>query len=753
MRPIRLFEAERAFTKAYQAYQDAPKATREAACMCAQIPYTLAPRNTGDYFGGRFKGHRIGFYPLMIGEGARDGYDKLCYCADLTGARAIVEQMRACETYSEAEIEEAEQIIAFWEKEETYAHIKAAFTEDFEQHLTHDYYHTAIGAVYPLYRIAGAHLDFDKLLRLGLGGLQEEICRMRHLNQDEEANTLYDGMIQVLIGMSELCKTRAKALKDSLGEVSKEEQSKLLQMITSLEHISTQRPETMHQAMQLCLIYAICSGATEMARFDDYMGPFYVNDLRKGILTKEQAKAYLINYFEIYEQSFARDTRCIIGGYGRKNEREADELALLVLEAIDNRQILYPQVSLRYYKGLDERVYNKALDVLGKGNTFPILYNDEVNVPATMRAMDVPRKVAEQYAFFGCGEYMLANKSIGTPNTCLNMPKVLELVLNEGIDPMTGKQIGLPMPKITESTTFEEIMARYEANIDFFTNYCGKVQELVYNKCGEQSTFLLMSILHDDCIARGKGLFNGGLYHLGGTVETYGNITVADSLTAIKKVVYIDQAFSIKTLVDMIQVNYEGYEQEQKLLLEAPKYGNNQALADEMAVRVHDHVCHSIRNQKHKTNLDSLLVVVINNNMNVLLGKRVGATPDGRQSGIYLSNGNAAYSGRDTEGITALIHSLVKLDPSIHAGASSNLKFSPALFNDAREKFKMLLETYFELGGAQGNISVVNQQDLEEAMKHPEQYENLMVRVGGFTARFITLDYETQLEVLRRTAY
>ena len=153
---------------------------------------------------------------------------------------------------------------------------------------------------------------------------------------------------------------------------------------------------------------------------------------------------------------------------------------------------------------MNEAVYNKALDVLGKLTHIPILQTMTSNIASTMRAMDVPRKVAEQYAFFACGEYlMLANKSIGTPNTCLNMPKALELVLNEGVDPVSGKQIGLNMLPITETTTFEGLATKTDR---FSLQIMWKVQELVYNKCGEQSNFLLLSILHDDCIKRGKDL-------------------------------------------------------------------------------------------------------------------------------------------------------------------------------------------------------------------------------------------------------
>ncbi|MGL4799733.1 MAG: pyruvate formate lyase family protein [Cellulosilyticaceae bacterium] len=745
MTNYRLFEAELAFTKAYKAHKDADKSLREAKCMEAQMPYTFGMPREGDLFGGRFLGYRIGFFPLMLGGRIYDGYDKLCYCCDVAGAKHVIQEMKAEGSYSQAEIQEAEEALAFWEQEETYHHIKEAFTEDFHQHLTGDYYHTEIGAVYPLYRIAGAHLDFKKLLTYGLNGLIELIEEEKKHHQDEEAQNLYTGMVQVLTVMQHLCKERAELLRAQGYTPSL--------VADDLEWISANKPETMHQAMQLCLVYAICAGATEMARMDDYMGPFYVRDIQEGIITREEAKAYLVNYFKIYEECFGRDTRCIIGGFGRENEEEADEMALLILDAIDGRQILYPQVSLRYYKGMNEKVYDKALDVLGKGNTFPLLYNDDVNVAGTMRAMDVPRKVAEQYGFFGCGEYMLANKSIGTPNTCLNMPKVLELVLNEGIDPLTGKQIGPVFPAITADTTYEELWARYQEGVAFFANYCGDVQALVYDKCGEQSSFLLMSILHDDCIKRGKGLFNGGLHHMGGTVETYGNMTVANSLAAIKKVVYEDKAFNIECLKEMVDKNFEGYEKEQQMLLDAPKYGNNIDMVDEIAIAVHENVCHNMRDQKHRTNLDSFLVVIINNNMNVLLGKRVGATPDGRLSGVYLSNGNAAYPGDDKKGMTALMQSLAKLDVSIHAGANTNLKFSTSLFNDQRAKMKMLLETYFELGGQQGNISVVNQEDLVKAVQEPEKYQNLMVRVGGFTAQFVTLDKETQEEILARTAY
>ena len=191
----------------------------------------------------------------------------------------------------------------------------------------------------------------------------------------------------------------------------------------------------------------------------------------------------------------------------------------------------------------------------------------------------------------------------------------------------------------------------------------------------------------------------------------------------------------------------------QQALLDAPKFGNDKEEADEIAVRLHEFICQTIRSQKNRTRLDSFLAVLINNNMNVTLGQFVGATPDGRNAHKFLSNGNSPYNGQDKEGLTALILSLTKLDNSIHAGGNQNLKFARSMFEGDLTQIKSVLGTFFDLGGQQVNLSVVCQKDLEDALVHPGSHENLVVRVGGFTARFIDLDKKTQQDVLTRTAY
>lgn len=747
----RPFQRELRFTKAYQQHMSSDKAIREYECLKEQIPqsYRTLKNKEKDMFAGRIEDALIGFYPIFAGS---DELDKTAYCINEHKCQTLLANMKAEGIYEEAYLNEIRDMISFWQEENTVTKTRRRLTPELEQALTGDNYNTEIGACYPLYRIAGIHLDAKKLFRYGLNGLMELLDQK--IIDKPESEPLYRAMIGTLELLQEVCQLYVDEMDVLISECQSEERTQeLLLMKQSLMNIRVQRPQTLHEAIQLLTIYMLSNGTREIGRLDDYLCEFYVNDLKNGTITREFAVRMVVDFFGIIEEEFTRDTRAIIGGFGRENEPAADEFALVVLDALDARPYNYqPQVSLRYYKAMDQRLYDRSLNILAKGRTFPILYNDDVNIKSVMNAMEVSQDMAEQYAFFGCGEYMLACKSIGTPNALINLAKVLELTLNNGIDPLTGKKIGLETGEMTDDMTFEDIMTRYQTQVDYFADAAGSFKELVYDVCSEESSFLLASILYDDCIHRGKAIFDGGIEHLGGTVETYGNITVSDSLCAIKQVVFDQKKFTMTHLLNMLKADFVGYEAEQKALLEAQKFGNDYDEADDLAVRAHEGICHAVKRQKERTRLDSLLVVVINNSMNVGMGNATGATPDGRKAHVYLSNANGAYNCCDKEGITALMKSMTKLDTAIHAGANQNFKFSTDLFRE-RAKIKMLLGGFFALGGQQTNISVVNQKDLEDALIHPENHENLIVRVGGYTARFVQLDAKTQQEILARTAY
>lgn len=742
------FERELNFTRAYKESINLDKATRELNCLKEQIPQSFVPfRKENEILVGRVNYALIGFHPSYNGPYSLDA---LGYLMDEPKCQVLLEKER--NNLTPEEITEIEEMIAFWQKESTNTKTRNNMTDSMKKSMTGDNYDEEIGACYPLYRIAGIHLDAPKLFRYGLSGLIE-LAEQKKASKPESI-ALYDGMI----GALELIRDSIQLyIEYILIEIKKcgenDRRIELNKILETLIAIKDNKPQTLQQAIQLLTIYMLATNTREMGRIDIYLGDFYAQDIKNNTISYEYAVRLIVNFFDIIEEELARDTRAIIGGKGRDNEKNADKFSYAVLDALDLRPYsLQPQVSLRYYKGMDEGLLNRSIEILGKGLTFPIIFNDDANVDSVMKAMNVDRETAEQYAFFGCGEYMIDHKSIGTPNAVINIAKVLELVFNNGIDPITKKQIGLDTGELDDNMSYEELLGRFQMQLDYFADLSGSFKELVYDMCNQECSFLLISALYDDCIEKGKAVFDGGIEHLGGTVETYGNITVTDSFTAIKKVVFEDKIFGITRLRTMLQADFKNFENEQKILLDAPKYGNDNDYADSIAVDINSRICNSIRRQSERTRLDSVLVVIINNSMNVAMGSGTGATPDGRNAHIYLSNANSAFNGCDKEGITALMKSMAKIDTTIHAGSTQNFKFSPSMFED-KQKMKMLLWGFFALGGNSTSITVVNQADLVDAMENPDKHENLMVRVGGYTARFNDLNAATKKDILERTAY
>ena len=749
----RLLERELAFTECYRKNAMEDKAVRESRCMEVQISTYFVSPEEGDLIAGRISRPYVVFAPCLEG----DGIDKVGYCINETACRQLAERIKEDASYDEGYRLRVQNMIDFWRTENTNTKIRRRFPAWWEGSMGGDAYNTDNAAIHPLYRLAGVNLDFRKLFSLGICGLRDEA--LRYAAGRMEQASFYEGIAAVMEAVRGVILDYRKEALALAAQANEERRVQLMQMAEVLENIADKPPVTMREAVQLQCIYMLACRCVEIGRIDDYMGDFYVRDLKAGRITKDEAVALLNNSFSIIETQSGRDTRVIIGGMGRRSEKAADSFAMLVMDVLEVRKDhFYPQISLRFCKDMNQAVYDRALEIIAGGCTFPMLYNDDVNVPSVMRAMDVPRKVAQQYSFFGCGEYMLARKSIGTPNTALNVAKILELVLHDGINPATGRlcgpaAAGRPVRRLADIRDFRELMELVEEYLSFFIDISGGFEELLYDVCGEEACFLQYSALLDDCMEKGKPMLGGGLAHLGGTVETYGNITLADSMTAIAHTVYQNHTIGMERLVEALDRNFDGYEEERRLLLAAPKFGNDHEEADAIAVRLHEFICGTIRNQRTKTRMDSFLAVIINNNMNSTLGRFVGATPDGRLAGTFLSNGVSPYNGQDREGVTALIRSLTKMDTSIHAGGNQNMKFSPRMFRGENPPARAFLSAFFAGGGQQVNLSVVDQEDMEDALIHPECHENLTVRVGGFTARFIDLDERTQKDVLSRTAY
>jgi len=743
-----IYATELRFTETYKKYANAHPAIREAMCLKAEYPAYFTGIQGNDLIAGRIKHGRVGFSIDEWGPTAF-GY----YCQE----EEILKDLEA--GLVPLELRDAVmEMVSFWRHEDTSSKLRARYPEQMKKYLPSDDWMGSPGIAFPLYRLTGANVNFKELMELGIPGLRLKVANARTKAAMEGGDeALFEAMemaIDVLVDVCMFYKNDAERKAEAIRDSDPNRSADLLRMANTLEAITVAKPKTLREAIQLFWLYSLVGDIRNYGRMDVYLGDFYVNDLQSGALDYDEALKLLQSLWQLMADRNTRvHGRVIIGGKGRPNVENADEFALLAMEATRTVKEIEPQLSLRIYDGMDHRLLDKALEVIGEGRTFPILYNDEVNIPAIAKGLNVSIEEAEQYVPFGCGEYIIDHRSFGTPSGVINLLKALEVTIHNGIDPLTGKVAGLALGELKDFNSFDDLWSAYTRQVEFFVDLMAQQEELEYKVAAESAAFLFVSMLYDDCIERGKAIFSGGVHYLGGTLETYGNTNTADSLTAIKQLVYDTKTVTPDELITALDSNFVGYTKLRKQLQRCPKYGNDNEIADQMLLNVHNHVCKYTRDQKNKTTLHSYSVVIINNSANTLMGRHTAASADGRLSGTSMNNGNAPSSGNDIEGLTAMLNSIVKPDPSIHAGAVQNMKFSKELFTDKREELKALLQTYMEKGGTQAMITVVSRDDLENAMKDPEHYRHIFVRVGGFSARFVELDYDIQLEILNRTLY
>ena len=703
------------FIDTYFSISHLSNAKKELESLKLQFPKSFQPVKEGDLFVGRFYLPLVGFCAQEVSE--------MGYYADMDGIERLKAQLS-----DELKAKVSEKVEQF-QSQRSINKLNAAYDERITTLLTTDKYEQFPGIGFPLCRMSGTQPDYHKLLSNGILGLKQKITGNSELAQ---------GMRGALDLMRDCCIYLAD---NTDGEISE-----------TLRFIADNKPQTLRQAIQLTIIYWIMSGTKNYGRVDTYLTEFYLNDIKNGI-TDEQEIEYIKDFFRmIIARGDVFDCRVIVGGLGRKDEENANKVASLCIEASRQLMDVLPQLTLRFHKNQDPALFEQAMDSLASGCVYPMLYNDDVNVPSVMKAFNVDYETALDYTPFGCGEYVLYHKSVGTPSGVINLANALNFTLLGGKNNFTGENC-VKTKTLQECDTFDELLCEYKKQVEAYIDALALQEKVEYDVAGENAEYLFLSMLHDDCIERDKGIFGGGVRYLGGTLESYGDTNTADSLTAIKTCVFDKKLISKQTLIDALKADFVGYERERQLLLNASKYGNDNDQADEMASMVHQHVCCYTASQAEKVGLDNYLVVVINNSANSTFGRLTGATADGRKAGVPLANANNPMNGMDKNGVTAMLNSLVKLDTSIHAGAVQNLKLSKNLMNEYRDKACALIKSYFNNNGAQLMITCLSRGDLEDAMIHPEKHQSLIVRVGGFSARFVELDKLVQQEILTRTMH
>ena len=609
-----------------------------------------------------------------------------------------------------------------------------------------------IDCSYPLMataRLSGMMLNYKKLMAYGLEGLKTLI-------RSQKPNTFLNSCVESLTLLQEVIDRQIELVREAKLHAARSRLQDLELMERDLAVIRTQKPATFHQALQLFWIYALVAGVINYGRMDDVLGPYLQRDLEDGLITGEEAYRYLKSLWKMIENRRTTvNGRIIVGGEGREHPEEGDTFARICLRVCRDTRYVEPQFTLRFSKNTPADIMDMAYDCIGSGATYPTLYNDDVNIEAVMYGMRVSREIAEQYVPFGCGEFVIQGKSVGTPNTLLNLLKLLNITLNAGIDPMDGKAKNGPVsiPECSAFTTFDELYDTYKELLDYYFDLSVEAQKHSYEVMNQEASFLFTSILMDDCITRGRALLDGGVQILGGTNETYGNINASDALYAIRKLVYEDKVYTLQQLHEAQLADFEGYEQLRKDLLHADKYGNDKPECDALANDLYEFVAKGIRQRGIDAGLGYYLIVISNNQTNTDWGHQTFASLDGRKTGVFMNPANNPQGGAAKSGPTACLNSLSRFQAKYHGGSVQNIKFTPRMFNEDRDKIRILFDTYFKKGGCQLMVTVVDHGVLEDAQKHPEKYPDLIVRVAGYSAVFVNLTRDIQDELLSRMLY
>jgi pyruvate-formate lyase len=731
------FDLELEFTDAYRKNIDQHIAIREARCLQALFPRVFQDIQPGEIFAGRTVYRQIGFGL----ENASGGPGYYCYESNL---RSEIESSNI-DPETRDRLEEA---ITLWSNESTIdGMLVGSLPKDVKIYTTNEI--ASMGG-----RLAGVMMDYQKLMQIGIPGLMDEVMRGKIKASKSDGDVqLFEGMQMALELLVDIC-NRYAAQARQLAAITVDEswEVELLQMAGTLEKITKFAPQTLREGIQLYWLYTLISGAVNYGRMDVALGDLLVKDLESGVLNEPQALDLLIALWQmIADRHIFFNGRVIIGGIGRPNEANADRFALMAMEATRCVIETEPQLTLRFHKGQNPALMVKALDVIAEGRTYPMLYNDDVSIPAVASAFGIDKVEAANYLPYGCGEYTLDHRSFGSPNCGFSMLKALEATLNNGYDLLTGEELGLALGNFSNFETFDDLFSAYKVQIEHHLFHLARRHALEYKAEHDSAAFLYASMLFDDCIEKGRSLVNHGPVYTGGIVETFGMVNTADSLAAIKKMVYDEKRVTQEQLLTALKADFEGNESVHRMMKSVPKYGNDDDFVDDIMKDVSYHVATACQALGDRVGLDYFLVVNINNFANVAFGNVTAASADGRRKGAPYANGNTPTAGNDTQGVTAFMNSIIKPDPSVHAGYVHNMKFSRQMVTTERVKFEALLSTYFAKGGTQAMITVVNREDLENAMNEPEKYHNLIVRVGGFSARFVELNREVQLDIIKRT--
>jgi pyruvate formate-lyase/glycerol dehydratase family glycyl radical enzyme len=504
-------------------------------------------------------------------------------------------------------------------------------------------------------------------------------------------------------------------------------------------------------------------------KLDQHLYPFYEKGLAEGTLTREQAQELLQCFWIKFnnqpappkvgvtaaESSTYTDFAQInVGGVKPDGSDAVNEVSFLILDVIEEMRLLQPSSSIQVSKKNPDRFIKRAAKIIRTGFGQPSVFNTDVVVQELIR-MGKSVVDARCGGTSGCVETGAFGKENYNLTGYFNMPKVLEITLNNGVDSRTGRRIGLETGDPAQFESFEDLFQAYQKQLNYFVDIKIRGNNVIERLYARYMPAPFLSLLIDDCIAKGKDYHDGGTRYDTSYIQGVGLGTMADALTAIKYHVFDRKTLTLEELLAAIEDNFEGHERMRQMLLnKTPRYGNDDDYADEVMVSVFNAYFNAIDGRKN-TRGGTYRINLLPTTVHVYFGSVIGATPDGRKARMPLSEGISPVQGADRRGPTAVIKSVAKMDHVRTGGTLLNQKFTPQLLqnDDDLDKLVQLVRTYFKLDGHHIQFNVVDAGTLRAAQQNPEQYRDLIVRVAGYSDYFCDLGKALQDEIITRTEH
>jgi len=639
------------------------------------------------------------------------------------------------------------------------------FTEFMEQRAPG---HTVLGDV--IYR--KGLLDIKADIEQALSGLDyfndPEACAKR-----DELRAMAIAA-DAVIRFAERYAEKAEALAEAATEIARKRE--LLKIAEVCRHVPAHAPRNFWEAVQ-AYWFTHLGVVTELntwdsfcpGRFDQHLYPFYSKGMEDGTLTREEAKELLeclwvkfnnqpappkVGVTAAESGTYTDFANINNGGLKRDGSDGVNDVTYLILDVIDEMHLLQPSSNLQLSKKNPEAFLKRGLEIVRQGWGQPSIFNADAVVEELLR-QGKSLEDARCGGISGCVETGAFGREAYILTGYFNLPKVLEIALNNGLDPLTGKRIGIESGDAREFSSYGQLCDAFRKQLHYFVDVKVRGNNIIERLYAEYMPAPFLSILLEDCIAKGKDYNDGGPRYNTNYIMGVAPATCADSLAAIRYHVFDRGNLAMGELIEAVAHNFEGHEKTRLLLWnKSPKFGNDDAYADAILQDVFNGFFDEV-NGRRNTKGGYYRVNYLSTTCHVYFGSMTGATPDGRKAREPLSDGISPVQGADRYGPTAVIKSAAKFDHLRTGGTLLNQKFTPELLKEdgGLDKVAQLVRSYFRLDGHHIQFNVVTAATLRAAQAEPEKYRDLIVRVAGYSDYFCDLTRALQDEIIARTEH